>query len=100
MRHELKCNRQYLRDITDGRKLFEVRRDDRGFEVGDLLFLREFDDGQYGESSIEARVSYLLRGGKFGIEDGFVVLGIRPLYHTAVPRVNVITAQREDGGER
>jgi hypothetical protein len=42
MRHELKCWPEYFHAIRSGRKKFELRKDDRGFAIGDLLVLREF----------------------------------------------------------
>lgn len=91
MNHVLKISRPFLLDVVHGRKLFEVRRNDRGFKVGDYITLREFADGTYGEDQISALISYILPGGQFGIEEGFVVLGIRPHYHTSTIRGNTIT---------
>jgi hypothetical protein len=93
--HLLKCTQPYLRDIMTGMKLFEVRRNDRDFKVGDTLELREWDGNDHGQSHIEARVVYVLQGGQFGIEPGFVVLGLRPLYETASPKITTIRALEE-----
>ena len=41
--HELKTVNPWFSDIWDGKKNFEVRKDDRGFKVGDILRLREFE---------------------------------------------------------
>lgn len=41
-RHELKTWPEYFDGLWDGTKLSEVRNDDRGFAVGDLLVLREW----------------------------------------------------------
>ncbi|WP_410744599.1 DUF3850 domain-containing protein, partial [Clostridium neonatale] len=43
--HELKVWPQYFGRILDGSKTFEFRKDDRGFELGDTLILREFEPG-------------------------------------------------------
>jgi hypothetical protein len=37
--HELKCEEPYFTDVHEERKLFELRRNDRDFEVGDILEL-------------------------------------------------------------
>lgn len=34
---------EFFRAVTDGRKTFELRKDDRGFSVGDHLVLAEWD---------------------------------------------------------
>lgn len=41
--HELKTWVSYFRPLWDGEKTFEIRFDDRGFQRGDLLDLREWD---------------------------------------------------------
>jgi hypothetical protein len=41
MRHELKCWRPFFQMVQDGTKMFEYRKDDRGFKIGDELCLVE-----------------------------------------------------------
>ena len=43
MEHRLKIMPEFFRAVTDGRKTFELRKDDRGFSVGDHLVLAEWD---------------------------------------------------------
>lgn len=40
--HELKCWPLEFRAAHSGRKRFEVRKNDRGFETGDIVILHEF----------------------------------------------------------
>jgi len=85
MTHVLKTFPVYLDAIGRGHKTFEVRRNDRGFSVGDTLDLREWHDARkaWGPRWLTCRVSYMLPGGQFGIEPGFVVMGIKlPANHT------------------
>lgn len=42
MHHELKILPPYFEAVIDGRKTFEIRRDDRGFQAGDTVLLREY----------------------------------------------------------
>ncbi|NIA43850.1 DUF3850 domain-containing protein [Providencia sp. 504mA] len=42
-KHELKLAPHYFQLVQDGLKTAEFRRDDRDFQVGDELFLREFN---------------------------------------------------------
>lgn len=43
MKHELKIWPQYYARVADGSKTFEVRENDRGFQYGDTVALREWD---------------------------------------------------------
>ena len=43
MIHELKIWPQYYERVKEGLKTFEVRLDDRGFQVGDTVILKEFN---------------------------------------------------------
>jgi ASC-1-like (ASCH) protein len=40
--HELKILPQYFNDVQDGSKNFEIRKNDRGFAVGDKIILKEY----------------------------------------------------------
>lgn len=87
MTHDLKTWKEYFEEIWEGRKTFEVRKNDRNFQVGDTLNLVEMDLGGYGMTdhdlsrfptgrTIQAEVTYILKGGLFGIEEGYVVMSI------------------------
>lgn len=41
MIHELKLRREFFDYVRFGIKKFEIRKDDRGFNVGDTLVLKE-----------------------------------------------------------
>lgn len=43
MIHELKIWPQYYCRVADGSKTFEIRENDRGFQSGDTVILKEFD---------------------------------------------------------
>jgi hypothetical protein len=75
--HELKTWPAYFGDIARGVKTFEVRRDDRDFKTGDVLQLAEYDPHTgYTGRVIARRVTYLLPGGAFGVQEGYVVMGL------------------------
>lgn len=87
--HKLKCATSYFRAIERGEKTFEVRLNDRGFSVGDILELVEqrevrIKDGVRIEDgdTLRTRVTYLLSGGQFGIAADHVVMSVRPIYAT------------------
>jgi hypothetical protein len=86
--HRLKTWPEYFAAVWSGRKNFEVRKDDRpeGYEAGDLLHLVEYDHGTKQETvrRIAVRVTYVLKGGQFGIEAGYAVLGLGVVQRTTV----------------
>jgi murein L,D-transpeptidase YafK len=79
--HELKTLAPFWDAVDRGDKNFEVRRDDRGFQRGDILRLyriTEPDETGWGRNAkIDRQITYILTGGQFGIEPGYVVLGLR-----------------------
>lgn len=95
MNHELKTWPEFFDAVASGAKTFEVRRDDRGFQVGDRLVLlrwqpsdRGYQGGGYVNATgddvgfhscarITARITYKLPGGRFGIDPTFCVLGFK-----------------------
>src|SRR5687767_3318222 len=77
--HHLKTWSPYFEDIRDKKKFFEVRTDDgRDFQVGDTLVLEHYDPEwrELTGAKLSVMVTYILPGGQFGIEKGFVVMGI------------------------
>lgn len=77
-RHMLKTWPPHYADVAHRRKRVEIRRDDRGYAVGDVLWLREWDPAteRYTGPSCEVTVTHVLRGGAFGLADGFVALSL------------------------
>lgn len=75
--HELKIWPSCFAAVEAGQKPFDVRQDDRHYEIGDALLLREYEPEteQYTGHSTTRWISYLLRGGTFGIEAGWCVMG-------------------------
>lgn len=47
MNHNLKIWPQYYCRVADGTKTFEVRKNDRGFQPGDVVVLNEWDEKLY-----------------------------------------------------
>lgn len=65
MKHELKILPEYFEAVVSGEKRFEVRKDDRGYEVGDALLLREIGrsaEAPYTGREVEVDVLYIYRG--------------------------------------
>lgn len=79
--HELKTWPSYFEAIADGRKTYELRRDDRGFAVGDVLRLREWSVGSgYTGNKVDRLVTHVLRDvPSFGLAEGYVLLSLSSL---------------------
>jgi hypothetical protein len=60
--HELKTWPEYYDHLVDGSKTFEFRLNDRGFKVGDVLHLREWEQplARYTGREMYRRVTYML----------------------------------------
>ena len=76
MKHNLKLLPEYFIAILEGRKSFEIRKDDRGFELGDILILQEFDGTRYTGREIVATV--LLKLKNEYCRDGYCTMSIVP----------------------
>lgn len=55
MDHELKILPQYYCRVADGSKTFEVRDNDRGFQSGDKVILKEWDPEPINKTSNTAK---------------------------------------------
>jgi len=75
MKHYLKTWPKYFVDVKEGRKKFEIREDDRGFQMGDILILQEYDPKikKYTGEEVSMKVIYIT---DFAQKEKFVVLGI------------------------
>lgn len=74
--HELKLAKMYFIDVATGRKSFELRKNDRGFKIGDGVRLNEYVDGHETGRWITADIIYILED-YTGLEEGYCILGIK-----------------------
>lgn len=75
--HDLKILPEFYQAVKKGEKTFEVRKNDRDFKKYDVIILREWDEKNYTGKWIAKKIGYILPGGQFGIEEGYVVLGLK-----------------------
>ena len=84
--HELKTDPEVFAASWNNKKRFEIRKDDRNFQVGDILNLREtkytgeeMRNGKplmYTGFDFQVRVIYKLPAGSYGLEDDWTVLSV------------------------
>jgi hypothetical protein len=76
--HELKTWRSFFEDLLSGAKCFELRINDRGFMSGDVLHLRETEEGgePYTGRELWADVTYVLQGTQW-LQPGVVCMGLK-----------------------
>ena len=77
-RHELKCWPEPFAALWNNKKWFEFRFDDRGFKVGDTLWIREWDGKAHTGRSLDRSVTYILAGG-FGLPMRYVIMSLAGL---------------------
>ena len=74
--HELKIYPKYFEAILDGKKTFEIRKDDRDFQVGDSIVLKEWVNIKYSGREIQALFKYLLDDAFIGLAEGYVAFSL------------------------
>lgn len=77
MIHDLKTNLAFFQAVKAGTKTFELRFNDRKFQVGDTLCLLEYDalTQRYTGDGVCATVTYLLEGP--WLAPGYVAMAIK-----------------------
>ncbi|HEA67975.1 hypothetical protein LCGC14_2668210 [marine sediment metagenome] len=79
MKHELKMWPESFNPLWSGDKTFELREDDLGFKVDDLLKLKEWSEegrksGGYTGREITATVMFVMSG--LGLEKDWVAMSL------------------------
>lgn len=79
MIHELKSWPMFYEPVRTGAKKFEIRKDDRGYKIGDILYLKEYvpDEDRYTGRELVAAVTYLMPAfPELGVMAGYCVMSI------------------------
>ncbi|SFS30597.1 ASCH/PUA domain-containing protein [Lutibacter maritimus] len=75
--HKLKILPEYYQAAASGNKPFEIRKNDRDYKLGDKLELQEWDGVNYTGKEIHVYVTYILKGGLYGLDKAYCILGTR-----------------------
>lgn len=89
--HNLKILRPFADGIHFGYKKFEIRKNDRAYQTGDILSFTCIDDkGNQVYHPINVRryrITYMLNG--WGLKNGYVALGIEEIPETiTIEKIN------------
>ena len=80
--HDLKCWPMFFEQLKSGEKTFEIRKDDRGYKVHDILMIREFD-GTLNEYTASAplwfRVTSVMKG-IMGLQANYACLSLMAIW--------------------
>lgn len=85
--HRLKIYPQYFQQIKHGNKNFEIRKNDRNYELYDEILLEEFvpkgynnnEEGYYTGQICHRKIVYIFKDEGFGLEKGYVILSLEKL---------------------
>lgn len=90
--HELKIKYEYLKEVQAGRKTFELRKNDRDYQVGDLIKFNCIDGAKliripagytmssdcFIEEDTLYKITYILKDvEEYGLDSDYCILGIK-----------------------
>lgn len=76
MGHDLKILPEYFKEVIKGIKTFEIRKNDRPYQVGDTLVLHEWENGRYTGEVAKKTITYILNDNSGFVLKGHVVMSI------------------------
>lgn len=93
MEHELKTDAGFFQAVIDGQKPFEIRRNDRNYQVGDILVLKETKYPGYAMNACQdsaplvytgrktrRRITYIMPPQEaYGLTYGFIAMTTEPV---------------------
>lgn len=78
MIHRIKILPEYYTAVQVGKKNFEVRYNDRNYQIGDTVILQEWEAGRLTGNQLKRKIEYMYLGeDMYGLEKGYCVLGMK-----------------------
>lgn len=73
--HRLKTINPYFQQVWEGNKKFELRKNDRNYEVGDEVILEEYnsESQKYSGRQIRVIITYLLYEYADVLKEGYII---------------------------
>lgn len=67
---------EYFNAVIEGRKNFEIRKDEDNIQEGDAIVLKEWDGKQYTGRETGRNVTFVLRNcPEYGLKNGYCIIG-------------------------
>lgn len=76
--HQIRLGASFFEDACSNIKSFELRKNDCGYKVGDILEMMEFDDGRNTGRMVRKLVTYILKD-YTGLDDGYCIMSTKLL---------------------
>jgi hypothetical protein len=77
MIHALKIEPIYFKEIAEGIKSFEVRKNDRPYRKGDYVALNEWENECYTGRCTLHKIVYILSDPEY-CKEGYIIFGLEP----------------------
>lgn len=78
--HILKIETCYFNDILSKRKTFEIRKNDRDYQLGDLIHFVHYNGDEFINSTEVFKITYILKDvSEYGLDKDYCILGIKEL---------------------
>lgn len=75
MTHEVKILEEFAEAHAQGLKPWEIRYNDRDYQVGDIIKFNVIDKNRNPVgTTYKLKISYMIKGKRFGIEKGFCIM--------------------------
>ena len=74
-RHKLKLAKMFFNDMQTGRKPFDLQKNDREYQLGDVIEYREMDNGEPTGRILEKEIIYILEGFA-GLKEDYCILAL------------------------
>jgi hypothetical protein len=71
--HDIKLHSKYWMAAETQAKMFEIRKNDRDYRVGDFINLLEWDGEKYTEETLHREITYITN---FAQQEHYVVIGL------------------------
>ena len=76
--HELKTWKLYFERVLNSTKTFEIRKNDRDYQAGDIVLLQEYNPAtdSYSGRELKFQIGYIFNNEDFGIQKGYCVFSL------------------------